>query len=123
MLKQSESITRRSFVAMTALGAVGLSTSLSSPSTAQSPKESPPDKDLKARWQKLDDAIRGWWDGDLRHANEEDIRNDAKGTLLYLPHPYVSGGGSESAFPEAASTSSAGTFSISFLRSTGTEWF
>ena len=39
-------------------------------------------------------------DGDLRHANEEDIRNDAKGTLLYLPHPYVSGGGSESAFPE-----------------------
>ncbi len=100
MLKQSESITRRSFVAMTALGAVGLSTSLGSPSTAQSPKESPPDKDLKARWQKLDDAIRGWWDGDLRHANEEDIRNDAKGTLLYLPHPYVSGGGSESAFPE-----------------------
>jgi alpha,alpha-trehalase len=58
------------------------------------------DAGLKARWQKLDDAIRGWWNSDLRKADEEAIRDDPKKTLLFLSFPYISGGGSESAFPE-----------------------
>lgn len=59
-----------------------------------------PHGDLKARWQKLDDAIRGWWNDDVRKADEEAVRKDASNTLLFLPYPYISGGGSESAFPE-----------------------
>lgn len=35
---------------------------------------------LKSRWQKLDGAARGWWDGDLQRADEEAIRQDG------LPH-------------------------------------
>jgi len=58
------------------------------------------DDGLKTRWQKLDDTIRGWWAGDLHHATEQEVRNDPDKTLLYLPFPYITAGGSESAFPE-----------------------
>lgn len=52
---------------------------------------------LQARsWHSLDEEIRGWWNGDLSVATEP----DPDGTLLLLPHPYSSAGGSESAFPE-----------------------
>ncbi|WP_368498217.1 trehalase family glycosidase [Herbiconiux sp. A18JL235] len=55
-----------------------------------------PDKDLIRSWRSLDETIRGWWDGDLSTATEA----DSDGTLLPLPHPYSSAGGSEAAFPE-----------------------
>ena len=55
---------------------------------------------LAASWQALDDAVRSWWDDDVHTALEEDIRDDPDKTLLYLPHPYTTPGGSEKAFPE-----------------------
>jgi alpha,alpha-trehalase len=57
-------------------------------------------RNLSATWQLLDDTIRSWWDGDVHTALEEDIRADPEKTLLYLPHPYTTPGGSEKAFPE-----------------------
>jgi len=76
------------------------------------------DDNLRARWLKLDEAMRGWWDGDLQRADEDGIRRDAAatrptpagsnvpwshsppGTLVFLPFPYSSGGGSVGSFPE-----------------------
>jgi len=77
---------------------------------------------LRSRWESIDEKIRGWWDGDLRRAQEKDLRDAAQNavwysddehrrkvgvspdleteTLLFLPYPYVSAGGSEGAFPE-----------------------
>jgi alpha,alpha-trehalase len=73
------------------------------------------------RWSGLEEEIRGSWDADVRRAREPEIRERAanriwfvdeehrrresrseegEGTLLYLPHPYVSAGGREAAFPE-----------------------
>jgi len=74
------------------------------------------------RWESLEKVVRLWWDGDLRSAQEPQLRDpelngvwylddqhreaEAKGngqdteTLLFLPHPYISAGGSEDAFPE-----------------------
>jgi alpha,alpha-trehalase len=79
-------------------------------------------RQLRVRWQRVDALIRTWWDADLRRANEEQVRDpqcnqvwfvddehrarEQKGaaadafTLLYLPFPYMSAGGSEAAFPE-----------------------
>ena len=94
-------ITRRSFVTMAAAGAIGMA---AAPGLDKMPfayaQETAAHGDLKARWEKLDDAVRSWWDGDVRHADENAIREDPKKTLIFLPHPYISGGGSESAFPE-----------------------
>lgn len=89
-------LSRRSFVAMAAAGALASATHAASAAGLQSDATG----DLQARWQKLDDAVRTWWNGDLRKADEQAIRDDPKKTLLYLPWPYISGGGSESAFPE-----------------------
>lgn len=76
------------------------------------------DANLRARWLKMDAAMRGWWDGDLERADEQAIREDAQPhsvtptgtnspwshsppkTLLFLPFPYSSGGGSVGSFPE-----------------------
>ena len=110
-MKNSADMTRRSFVTMAAAGTMGIAAgqglnALSSrpAGSAQMGAGQQPISagggDLQARWLKLDDAIRSWWDGDLRRADEQAIRADPKGTLLFLPHPYISGGGSESAFPE-----------------------
>jgi alpha,alpha-trehalase len=77
---------------------------------------------LRKRWETVDNQIRGMWDGDLRKAQEDEIRDPALNaiwylddehrkmeqhsgeagvpTLLFLPYPYTSAGGSESAFPE-----------------------
>ena len=55
---------------------------------------------MKSRWQALDDQIRDWWDEDLVTAREADIRADADGTLLFLPHPYSTAAGTGTAYPE-----------------------
>ncbi len=54
----------------------------------------------RAAWERLDDTIRGWWDGDQKTASEADVAADPKGTLLFLPYPYLTPGGSEAAFNE-----------------------
>ena len=56
--------------------------------------------ELRERWQVLDAEIRTWWPLDLHTATDDDVRADPEGTLLPLPHPYVSAGGSEAIFPE-----------------------
>jgi len=56
--------------------------------------------DLQKQWLELDNRIRTWWEGDLRSAQELDIIRDDQRTLLFLPFPYSSAGGSESVFPE-----------------------
>ncbi len=76
--------------------------------------------DLRRKWESADTLIRSWWDGDLRRAQEPELRDPALnvvwfvdqehrakeerstggGTLLFLPYPYISAGGSELAFPE-----------------------
>ncbi len=78
--------------------------------------------ELRDRWERADSQIRTWWDADIRQAREEDVCDPAKNavwfvdeehrsregvgpaadahTLLYLPFPYISAGGSEEAFPE-----------------------
>lgn len=77
---------------------------------------------LSERWEAADRLIRGWWDADIRQAREADLHDPAAQTvwftdedhraieqagparddhtLLYLPFPYISAGGSEAAFPE-----------------------
>ncbi len=80
------------------------------------------DNELYNSWRALDKNIMAWWDGDVRKANEEEIRDPRlnqiwysdeehrkkekretegkTGTLLFLPFPYISSAGSEDAFPE-----------------------
>jgi alpha,alpha-trehalase len=84
---------------MAAVAALGAAAERTLRATAQETPSSAM-SDPQTRWQKLDNAIRGWWDGDLHRADEEAIRNDPQGTLLFLAFPYISGGGSEDVFPE-----------------------
>jgi alpha,alpha-trehalase len=76
--------------------------------------------ELMRKWETADVRIRSWWDADLRRAQEPELRDPAKNaiwfvdedhrsresrpgeeaTLLFLPYPYISAGGSEAAFPE-----------------------
>jgi alpha,alpha-trehalase len=58
-----------------------------------------PSPDLAA-WRELDTLIASWWDGDLHTAGEDEVRADPDKTLLFLPLPYVTPGGSEKSFPE-----------------------
>jgi alpha,alpha-trehalase len=92
---------RRTFVGMAAASSIALAARFGRGESAKPAggKDQGRGDDLQTRWQKLDSTIRGWWDGDLRHADEAAIRNDAEKTLLFLPCPYCSGGGSEAAFP------------------------
>jgi alpha,alpha-trehalase len=77
---------------------------------------------LKKRWSELDAMIRDCWEDDLQRAQENELRDPSRnvvwytdeehrkmeaknagrdsGTLLFLPYPYITGGGSESSFPE-----------------------
>lgn len=55
---------------------------------------------LHAQWQTLDSLIASQWDGDLHTANEDDLRKDSSGTLLFLPHPFSSLAGYTTTFPE-----------------------
>lgn len=79
-------------------------------------------EDLKIRWRRLDDDIRGWWDGDMRTAQEQDISASGldwtwietiatisgrkpeqppdEKTLLFLPFPFSPAAGNQGAFPE-----------------------
>ena len=92
---------RRSFVRMAAAATAAMAAGAGrSEGAAWQSADSAGDANLKARWQKLDTAIRGWWDGDLQQATEKEIRDDPKKTLLFLPFPYISGGGSVGSFPE-----------------------
>jgi len=108
---------RRSFVSQVAAASFALATGLcrgapASPSTSNN-ANAPADGDLKARWHKLDNEIRTWWDGDLARADEEAIiagaepskageksKNLNPKTLLFLPFPYTTGGGSVASYPE-----------------------
>lgn len=98
---------RRLFGEMVTAGAIGVLAG-GSRSNAAVTETPPPEKrarenssgDLQGRWRKLDEAIRGWWNGDLHNAEENSIRKDPAKTLLFLPFPYSSAGGSHSAFPE-----------------------
>lgn len=56
--------------------------------------------DLAAVWPGFEKTIRSWWKADLHTAREAAIRGDGAETLLYLPFPYSSAGGSEAAYPE-----------------------
>ena len=60
----------------------------------------PSSVDLSKRWRRLERVISLWWDRDVHTATEEDVKKDPEGTLLFLPYPYVTPGGSEAAFPE-----------------------
>lgn len=109
---KDDAINRRSFVRMAAGSALVSAVRMASSQSAENVDG------LKARWLKLDAAMRGWWDGDLERADEEAIRKDAvlppptpsgsnspwshspQKTLLFLPFPYSSGGGSVGSFPE-----------------------
>ena len=113
---------RRSFVSMTVAGTLAMAARLvrSEASSLAGPQSqnTGDEENLKARWLKLDNALRSWWDGDLEKADEEAIRQDATPssptplgstspwshsppkTLIFLPFPYTSGGGSVGSFPE-----------------------
>ena len=78
--KVAEIMNRRSFGSMAVAGAMAMLTGpcrvnavTSQASTPATPASS---DDLKTRWQKLDDAVRGWWDSDLHRADADAIRND-----------------------------------------------
>jgi alpha,alpha-trehalase len=108
---------RRSFISMSVASSVAMATGISraeNPATSDSQIKYPKDqKNLKARWEKLDTAARGWWDGDLERADEKAIREGivphsdiptdthrSSRSLIFLPFPYSSGGGSVGSFPE-----------------------
>lgn len=59
-----------------------------------------PTRDAAQAWQVLDERIQGWWDDDVATATAADVADDPAGTLLELPYPYVTAGGSQGAFPE-----------------------
>jgi alpha,alpha-trehalase len=89
---------RRSFMRMAAGGSVALAAIGHAEPFAVT--EIGSEDNLYPRWKKLDDTIRTWWENDLHRADETAIRNDPKQTLIFLPFPYSSGGGSQAAFPE-----------------------
>jgi alpha,alpha-trehalase len=62
-------------------GAVG-----ASGTPASAPTATPPDKQ---QWETLDAEIRKWWDADTSHALEKQVHADSKGSLLFLPFPFL----------------------------------
>ncbi len=112
-------IDRRSFVRMAMACGLGSAMRIGRSQAAMpTSRDAESDAGMKARWLKLDAAMRTWWDGDLGRADEEAIRKDAiesaptpagsrvpwshspPKSLVYLPFPYSSGGGSVGSFPE-----------------------
>ena len=94
-------ITRRTFVSGLATASLAATPGFLRAASPASPfQQAPSSDDLRARWQKLDDAVKSWWTTDLSSADESAVRRDPAKTLLYLPFPYSSAGGSEAAFPE-----------------------
>jgi len=113
---------RRTFFSMAVAGTVAMAAKLDRSEAAMLAdawsQNAEKEEKLKARWLKLDNAMRSWWDGDLERADEEGIRKDATlspptptgsnipwshsppKTLIFLPFPYSSGGGSVGSFPE-----------------------
>lgn len=109
---------RRTFAGMTLATLAALALDRSSALAAFASDDAANQKDLRARWLRMDDAMRTWWDADLQRADEHAILEDGAGvtytptgskspwshsppkTLLFLPFPYSSGGGSVGSFPE-----------------------
>jgi len=111
---------RRKFVRITGAATVAMATGLGrgEEAAADGVAAGTDAANLNPRWQKLNDAARGWWDGDLQRADEEAIRqgglphsltpsgehspwsHSPRKTLIFLPFPYSSGGGSVASFPE-----------------------
>jgi len=54
----------------------------------------------RVAWDDLDNAIRHWWNDDIEVALEADVLADPNGTLLYLPHPYLTPASNEGTFAE-----------------------
>jgi hypothetical protein len=115
-------VNRRSLVTMTVARATAIAAGLGrSESAIQAGLQSERSGDVdsfEAHRQKLDNAIRGWWDGVLARADEEAIRKDAEPrsphdhwshsspkTLLFFPFPYTTGGGRSRRFPRFTDTS------------------
>ena len=77
---------RRTFVSIAGAATVAMATGIGRGESEDAPPnigaEGDADK-LKLRWQKLDDAARGWWDGDLQRADEEAIRKDGSTSLAH----------------------------------------
>ncbi len=96
---------RRAFVGMVLAGSAAIATGLNKGEAAtlvgkrQDGKSDDKDE-LRFRWERLDNSIGSWWDGDLHRATEEEVLNDPQKTLIFLPFPYSTAGGSEAAFPE-----------------------
>jgi len=55
---------------------------------------------VERSWRELDAQVRGWWDRDRATATPDDVAADGTETLLPLPRPYSTAGGSEGVFPE-----------------------
>lgn len=90
--------------------------------TDKAEHQTPDWRELKSRWEDASRRISGWWDRDVRQARETELRDptlnaiwyadaehrkeeedrilSTEPTLLFLPFPYVSSGGSENSFPE-----------------------
>lgn len=90
---------RRRFLGTTVAGTMAITGSgLLRPGTAAA--RSAADDPGRDRWRELDALIRTWWEKDLHRSQEAQIRDDADGTLLFLPFPYATPGGTERSFPE-----------------------
>ncbi|MGA8108435.1 MAG: trehalase family glycosidase [Acidobacteriaceae bacterium] len=92
-------MSRRSFVRLALASTFATASGSWTPADAQAASRQN-DADLRARWERLDNTIRGWWSGDRHRATEQEIRQDPGNNLLFLPFPYSTAGGSEPAFPE-----------------------
>lgn len=85
---------RRAFVGMVLAGAAAIATGLNKGEAAtlvgkrQDGKSDDKDE-LRFRWERLDNSIASWWDGDLHRATEEEVLNDPQKTLISYRFPTV----------------------------------
>ncbi len=77
---------RRAFVGMVLAGSAAIATGLNKGEAAtlvgkrQDGKSDDKDE-LRFRWERLDNSIGSWWDGDLHRATEEEVLNDPQKTF------------------------------------------
>lgn len=95
--RRTGGLTRRRLLQSTAAGALAASVPHLAVAKGATGAEG---RDTAGEWRELDRLVKGWWDGDLTKALEPQIRADADGTLLLVPFPYSTAGGSESSFNE-----------------------
>lgn len=53
---------------------------------------------LRDRWKTIDDKVRTWWEQDRATATAVGADTKRDNTLLSLPHPYITAGGSSTAY-------------------------